>query len=54
MVLRADIDRVGAEPLATLVLALPEGSPERLGRLRQAAQSFLSSIEVIGYARDPV
>ena len=54
VVLRAEIDRVGDEPVATLVLALPEGSPDRIESLKQAAAAFLSSLEVIGYARDPV
>ena len=54
LVLRAEIDRVGSEPVATLVLALPDGAPERLARLQQAAAPILSSLEVIGYARDPI
>ena len=54
LVLRADIDRIGAEPVVRLVLALPEGSPERLAALQQASPTFFSSLEVIGYASDPV
>jgi D-methionine transport system ATP-binding protein len=54
LVLRAEIDRVGAAPVATLVLALPDGSPERLAALRTGTATMLSSLEVIGYARDPV
>ncbi len=52
LVLRAEIDRVGAEPVATLVLALRDGHPDRLAALR--ASPAISNLEVIGYARDPV
>lgn len=54
VVLRAEIDRVGTDPVATLVLAIPDGTPERLAALRQASAVIFSSLEVIGYARDPV
>ncbi len=54
LVLRAEVDRVGAEPVATLVLALPEGTPERIAALRAATASLLSSLEVLGHARDPL
>ena len=54
LVLRAEIDRVGAEPVATLVLAIPDGAPDRLAALRQAVDGTFSSIEVIGYAHDPI
>ena len=54
LVLRAETERVGAEPVLTLVLALPEGAPDRVAALRADAGSSLSSLEVLGYARDPV
>ncbi|MDX7951531.1 ATP-binding cassette domain-containing protein [Lichenihabitans sp. Uapishka_5] len=54
LVLRAEIDRVGTEPVATLVLAVPDGTPERLAALQAGAGSLFSSLEVLGYAADPV
>jgi D-methionine transport system ATP-binding protein len=54
LVLRAEVDRVGDEPVATLVLAVPDGHPKRITALRQATATTLSSLEVIGYARDPL
>jgi D-methionine transport system ATP-binding protein len=54
IVLRAEVERVGTAPVATLVLAVPEAGPERLTALRLAAEPVVTSLEVIGYARDPV
>ena len=52
LVLRAEIDRAGDEPVATLTLALPDASPARLAALRASAGPVFSSLEVIGYARN--
>ena len=54
LVLRAEVERVDASPVTTLVLAVPDGSPERLAALHRAASATFSSLEVIGYARHPV
>ena len=54
LILRAGIERVGQEPVATTILAIPDGDPTRLDALHSALAGPDLQIEVLGYAHDPV
>lgn len=54
LILRAAIERVGPDPVATTTLAIPDGDPARLLSLEAALRGSVSTFEVLGYARDPV
>lgn len=54
LILQAGIERVGADPVARLVLAVPNGDPARIAALRTTLNQRVSDFEVVGYAQHPL
>ena len=54
LILRATLDRVGPDPVATMILAIPNGDPARLLAVERALRASFSTLDILGYAHDPV